>query len=260
MSAAEEMTLQEIAAAISLMDGDHLLCEALAHQLRSTAPNFCSKLVPRRTMTARSFPNPSSIIAAQCSVFDNWIEHGGKRPKRGEAGHYRDRFKVEIQVWTWTKADIDWNNCAWRGRAHLWSANDIKKRVKGKGMKLPKALPDDFRKEVAAMPEAMEGFRIGLPYTKDGMTLLYNDDRSLVVAREVELFSHQIDQVVIKTPFGQFDFANFKATTSKGQALSGNCFAHARMTSQPPLAKKWDATLMTNQPASSRDETGAAEG
>lgn len=254
------MTLHEITAAIAAIDGDHALCAALASQLRGKAPNFCSKLSPRRTMTARALPSPSSIIAAQCSVFDNWIEFGGRRPLRGQVGHYRDRFKVEMQFWTWTEADIDWNHSAWHGRAHLWSDKDIKMRLKGTSMKLPKALPDDFREYIAAMPEAMDGFRIGLPYTKDGRALLYNDDRTLVIANEAEVTSHNISEINIKAPLWSFRFTDFKPTDSKGQALSGNCFAHSRMTTERALAAKWDATLLTNQPAPSRNETGAAEG
>ena len=52
-------------------------------------------------------------------------------------------------------------------------------------------------------------------------------DNGMVVAMEVDLLNHKIDRVVLKTPFGPFNFTDFKTKTSKGSALSGNCFAHS---------------------------------
>lgn len=253
------MNVTEIVAAIAALDGDRALTGALAGRLRDKAPNFVSEFAQRRRMTTRNFPHPHSIMAAQCSVFDNWVEFGGKRPKRGSRGHYRDRFKLEIQVWTWTQADIDWQNCAWRGTAHLWDTKDLQARVSKKGMKLPKALPDDFRDTVIDMIDVMDGFRIGLPYTKDGKALLYNSDRTFMVAREDQLLRHAVETIIVRTPGGDFAFEDFRSTTSRGGALQGNCFAHSRMTTEPALAAKWNATLFSHQPASA-DSTGAAEG
>lgn len=251
------LPLDEIVAAIKAIDGDHLLTGALAHRLRSAAPNFAAKMATRRKIGARNFPTVTSIMAAQCSVFDNWIEFGGIRPKRGKPGHYRDRFKVEIQFWTWTQADIDWNISAWHGKAHLWSAKDIKARTKRKGMKLPKVLSEEFRQKVIEMADQMDGMRLGLPYTKDGLTLLYNDDGSFVVSKEAELEAHVIDIIAVSTPSGSFQFTDFKKTTSKGQPLSGNCVAHSRMTTSRALAEKWDAALFEHKPAPSRNEADA---
>ncbi|QIK78372.1 hypothetical protein G7077_05085 [Sphingomonas piscis] len=254
------MTLDAIVAAISEIDFDHAMAEALAHRLKSAAPNFASKMVPRRQLSARNFPPVNSILAAQCSVFDNWIEFGGKRPKRGEIGHYRDRFKAELQVWTCTKDDIDWDRSSWHGKAHLWSGKDVMARSKGKSMKLPKALSEDFRAQFIELASGMDGFRLGLPYTKDGKTLLYNNDGSYLAARETELQDHQLELMILATSSGPFCFSGFKNTTSKGHPLSGNCFAHSRMTTSKPLADKWDATLFSHQPATSRDEARPAEG
>lgn len=249
------MTLDTIVTAIASMDQDHALMEALASRLRSNAPNLCSKLQLRRKLSSRDTPHVASIVAAQCSVFDNWIEHGGRKPKRGEAGHYADRFKIIFDFWTWTSADLDWSNPTYRGTAHLWTSGDIKRRSNGKSnMRLPKALGEEFREAVVGQAENIEGFRIGLPYTRDGKTILYNTDETLIVAREEELQQHALSSIIVRLNTGDFIFTDFRTTTSKGNSLDGNCFAHSRMTTKPALAAKWNATLIPDQPAARRRE------
>jgi len=243
------MNISDIAKAIAGIDADPALCGALKAQLAASAPNFVKLFSSHnRVREERPFPDPARITAAQMSLFDNWIEYGGRRPARGTDDHYRDRFKVTFDLWTTPAERLNMKDDApaFSGVAHLWSGKEIIKRAKGKSsMKLPKILSPDFREFVT---KAAAGFtdngRMGLVYTPLGKTIAYHDG-VYVPADSADFDAHEVDKVMVATHDGRlFTFEGFSKTTSKGGRLTTNCFGHSRMTVVPKLAKTWNATLM----------------
>lgn len=234
------MTPKEIANAIGAIDGDKALLSCLKALLKETAPNFML-MTNQQAGTLTPFPDPTTITAAQMSVFDNWIEFGGHRPKRGEAGHNRDRWKATFQVWTQPAAELDLrrHRPTFYGVAHLWTGKEIIKRHSGsnKALKLPKALSDSFKAQLATQAVQMTDERLGLVYSPDGGYYLYHDEMYVGVGKPLD--DHKIDDVLVSSPAGDFVFTGFTVG-----AAAQNCFAHARMTVVPNIAKSWNAVLI----------------
>jgi len=244
------MNIGEIASAIAGIDADPALCAALKAQLASAAPNFVKQFsAHNRRRTEAPFPDPSKVTAAQMSVFDNWIEYGGKRPKRGEPGHDRDRWKVTMDLWTTPAATLDLktDKPAFSGTSHLWTGADIVKRHEGRkeSFRLPKVLNPAFRQEIAAMARSIDkSARMGFVYTPMGKTIAYHDALYLI-ADNSALEAHDIFKIVVAFADGRsFAFQSFQNRTSKGNPLEGNCFAHSRMTTVAKVADSWSAHLM----------------
>ncbi|APX65566.1 hypothetical protein AV944_06600 [Sphingomonas sp. LK11] len=243
------MNIADIAKAIAGIDADPALCGALKAQLATSAPNFVKLFSSHnRLREERPFPNPATVTAAQMSLFDNWIEYGGRRPARGTDDHYRDRFKVTFDLWTTPAERLNLKTDApcFSGVAHLWSGKDIAKRAKGKSsMKLPKILNSNFRQFVIQTASNFNANgRLGMVYTPLGKTIAYHDGL-YVPADASEFAAHDVSSVIVATEAGDiFEFKGFSKTTSKGGRYAINCFGHSRMTVVPKLAKTWNATLM----------------
>lgn len=240
--------LNDIAKAIAAIDADAALCGALKAQLQSLAPNFIAQFSTHNRLREQTpFPNPATITAAQMSVFDNWIEHGGKRPRRGEPGHYRDRFKVTLDLWTThiEKLDLKNDRPGFSVTSHLWSGDEILKRANQRNgnLRLPKVLSPSFREHLVSNAQRMgPDARLGLVYTDLGRSLVYHDGVSIVVADD--LASHDVGMIGVSGPAGHFVFDGFTPTSSKGGKLATNCIAHSRMTTSPKLAEAWNAKLI----------------
>jgi hypothetical protein len=244
-------TLREMG---QLSESDAAQRDLFAHKLRILAPALFEHIRGSRSRPIAPFPVPSSITAAQASAFDNWIASGGKRPRRGAPGHYADRFKLTVDVWTQPTRGVTLTpgTATFRATGHLLTGPEILKRATTKsGIKLPKSLNQDYRAELIAAAEQMDdNALLAALYVRDGQTICYLDGTMALAARD-QFESHDIERLIVVSPSGNFGLEGFTVSTSRGNALSGNCFAHARMASDPELAAGWVARLIptTLQPS-----------
>lgn len=106
----------DLNAAIAVMGqlsaADAAQCASLAHRLKKGAPALVAMLEAndQARKAVAPFPALSSITALECAIFDNWIAHGGKQPKKGQKGRNATRLKAALKTWIIPASQIDFSN------------------------------------------------------------------------------------------------------------------------------------------------------
>ena len=239
------MTIEDVMAFLAERDGDFAHGGMMKARLQKEAPNLYAMISAPTTMRKlRVFPVASQIYAAQCSLFDNYVQFGGKRPNEGEKGHDMIRFKITVDVWTGQPKDLKVRPC-YSSTSPLLSTADIIKKAKRTYKGLPKVSPafrDSFVQTAQDAP--INSLHMGMFFGRDGVAKIYQDDLFCVAAQSDLLDRSMSHGLIVFNKVDRFTFTDFSHQTSKGNPLPKNCVGHSRMTRNEDLASGWNAAVI----------------
>lgn len=229
--------------------------------LRRHAPDLVSTLVSDhfKLKVIKPMPDPKIVTAAQCSIFDNWVATGGKRPKRGEKGNRAARFKATFDLWTIDPdvEPISPSNTAFSATVHLLTGKELDAKVSE--LEIPGKTKRPFIEATdldegtdfvgfAAMLRAYAseideiGIRVGPVFSSSEGRHFHAHTFASVL--EESLTSRSGLKLVVKSPTGSVTFTGFSPFDAKGNPLKGNCVLHSRMTRSTRLASTWRASIL----------------
>ena len=260
---------QFIAIMADVVGTDALQAERFAFAIKKACPQIVDvwKNLGAELRALTPFPPHDQITAAQCTLFDNWKQNGGRKPKtvngKREKGARVERFKVMIEAWTIdprqgpaasSSSKLTVTNATFVGTAHLMDGPTLKKKVaelrlpkKTKGRPFAQRDPLDeegpswqaFGDFLHQTSEDMRGLRLGPVFTVGDGTRWHLD--SYVVAEEPALMSLNDLAIVLRSPSGEFAFNEWSETYPNGSALRGNAVLSSRISILPDK-KFWVTT------------------
>ena len=231
-----------------------------AHLIQKLAPSLVEALMIRRvaTISQAPFPRRETIRAAQCAIFDNFLDapifdkNGRKkRPPR------RSRYGIAIDVWTVDpdKVKLTKLNRAFTATGALMNAKELHNRLielenpsKCQRPFIEQYSDDEEGRALAnyaaflrTVSTAQPAFDFAPLFTKGiGEGTFYHCD-TLALINRADIGTGDIH---ISAPAGTMAFTGFKATDSSGNRLKGRCIAQSRITTSPSYSSVWKADLI----------------
>jgi hypothetical protein len=229
----------------TLADHPHAV-EPLAFAIRRLSPDIVGVLMNLRLADQQQAPFPmlDDIVAAQCTVFDNWPK--GTKPKtvngKREPGARAERYKATVEVWTELpksdKLSLTKGNAAFVGTAHLLDGNRLARKVERMVLKDDSEPMLAFAKDML-QPVADDGhLRCGPMLTMGNGTHAHMG--TFVTADGRALHGRSGLSVTVRSPSGTFAFTDWATTYSNGGALKGNAIMTSRWSRLPQ--KEWWTT------------------
>jgi hypothetical protein len=227
----------------SLIVQDGALVNSFASRHPDAEAVFTRYLDLLRTAPERAPPKPfppqAEITALQCTIWDNWIEYGGRRPKRGSKGHNVHRYKATIQVWTAPYHQINIRRKNWQHSFEVMLYDSQELAAKATDFLDPKKryfLPDYAATLTdLAQHEVMTNALGGPLYAKIRGHGTHYPEGQIVVTDGPVGPSTQLRLMNLAAHEGM-EVTGFTGKDAAHRPLKGNALLQSRMSSSPALS------------------------
>jgi len=210
--------------------------EPVAFAIRRQQPEVCRVLTSLAVADRASAPFPAidEIVAAQCTVFDNWPR--GTKPKtvkgKREKGARSERYKATIEIWTKVpkteKMSLTKGNAAFVANVHLFDVHRLTEKCAKLVTKDESDAMAQFAFDMLSPVSANKSLRCGPLTTLGNGTVLHMGTFAMANGHALDCRNGLV--VTVTAPTGQFAFTDWSNTVSSGEALKGNAVLTSRWT------------------------------